>query len=119
MPEEGAVPGAVIAIQTFGDLLGFNPHCHILATDGCFYGNGMFRVAPSFEVKDLEEIFQHKLLKMLLSKGKITQDLINMLSHGDIQGSMYFVGQESNQEMIRLWRTWLAILSGHLSPRKE
>lgn len=55
VPEEGSVPGAVVAIQSFGDFLGFNPHCYILATDGCFYGNGMFRVAPSFEVKDLEE----------------------------------------------------------------
>jgi hypothetical protein len=62
-----AVPGAVIAIQTFGDFLGFNPHCHILVTDGCFYGNGMFRVAPSFEARDLEVIFQHRLLKMLVS----------------------------------------------------
>ena len=43
MPEEDAVPGAVIAIQSFGDFLGFNPHLHILCTDGCFYGNGMFR----------------------------------------------------------------------------
>jgi hypothetical protein len=61
-PEEDAVPGAVIAIQSFGDFLGFNPHVHILCTDGCFYGNGMFRVAPLFEAKDLEHIFQHKLL---------------------------------------------------------
>jgi hypothetical protein len=30
------MPGAVSAIQTFGDLLGFNPHCHVLCTDGCF-----------------------------------------------------------------------------------
>jgi len=79
VPEDDAVPGAVIAIQTFGDFLGFNPHCHILITDGCFYGTGMFRVAPTFELKDLEAIFQHKVLKMLLSKGKITQDLIDML----------------------------------------
>jgi nucleoside-diphosphate-sugar epimerase len=29
-----------------GDFLGFNPHAHILVTDGCFYGNkGMFLVA--------------------------------------------------------------------------
>jgi len=53
--EESSVPGAVIAIQSFGDFLGFNPHLHILGTDGCFYGNGMFRVAPSFKLKDLEE----------------------------------------------------------------
>ncbi|MFZ3115927.1 MAG: hypothetical protein WA133_02490 [Syntrophales bacterium] len=25
------IPGAVIAVQTFGDFLGFNPHCHILS----------------------------------------------------------------------------------------
>jgi CO dehydrogenase/acetyl-CoA synthase gamma subunit (corrinoid Fe-S protein) len=27
---------AVIAVQSFGDFLGFNPHCHILVTDDCF-----------------------------------------------------------------------------------
>ncbi len=30
--------GAVIAIQTLGDFLGFNPHLHVLCSDGCFYG---------------------------------------------------------------------------------
>ena len=34
--EENAIPGAVIAIQTFGDFLNFNPHCHVLCTDGVF-----------------------------------------------------------------------------------
>jgi len=57
VPEEAAVPGAVIAIHSFGDFLGWHPHLHILCTDGCFYGNGMFRVAPLFEPKHLEEIF--------------------------------------------------------------
>jgi len=45
--EEDAVPGAAIAIQTFGDFLGFNPHTHILISDGCFYGEGKFKVAQS------------------------------------------------------------------------
>ena len=79
VPEESAVPGAVIAIQLFGDFLGFNPHLHVLCTDGCFYGDGIFRVAPRFGIKELEEIFRHKVFKMLLSKGNITQDLRNML----------------------------------------
>ena len=57
-PGSDPIPGAVIAIQTFGDFLGFNPHCHILVTDGCFYGNGMFRVAPPLELKKLEAIFR-------------------------------------------------------------
>ena len=30
VPEEDAVPGAFIAIQSFGDFWGFNPHVHIL-----------------------------------------------------------------------------------------
>ena len=36
--ELNPIPGTVIATQSFGDFLGFNPHCHILVTDGCFYG---------------------------------------------------------------------------------
>jgi hypothetical protein len=78
MSEEDAVPGAAVAIQSFGGFLGFNPHCHILSTDGCFYGKDMCRVAPHFHTKPLEEIFRHKVFKVLLSKGKITQDLVNM-----------------------------------------
>ncbi len=63
----------------FGDFLGFNPHLHILGSDGCFYGEGMFKVAPRFDTKPLEEIFRHKIFKMLISKGKITEDLVDML----------------------------------------
>jgi len=44
-----------------------------------FYGEGMFRVAPRFTTKTLEEILRHNCFKMLLSKGKITEDLADML----------------------------------------
>jgi len=57
IPEWNPIPGAVIAMQTFGDFLGFNPHAHVLVTDACFYGNkGMFRVVPPLELKKLEAI---------------------------------------------------------------
>ncbi len=65
------IPGAVIAIQTFGDFLNFNPHCHVLCTDGVFYESGSFKVAPALGTKPLEKIFRHKVLGMLLPKGKI------------------------------------------------
>ena len=68
VPQEDALPGAVIAVQTFGDFLGFNPHCHVLCTDGGFYGKGMFRVAPWFIPKNLEKLFRYKVFKMLLSR---------------------------------------------------
>jgi len=75
---ESAIPGAVIAIQTFGDFLGFNPHCHV--------------VAPAFELKSFEKLFRHKVLKMLLSKEKITQDIINMLDTWKHTGFTVFCG---------------------------
>ena len=74
--EEDAVPGSVIAIQTFRDSLGFNPHCHVLCPDGGFYGKGMFRVAPWFIPRELEKLFRHKVFKMLLSRKKTTEDLV-------------------------------------------
>ena len=52
---------------------------HILVSDGCFHGNGMFSVSPTADTKALEQIFRHKLLKMLVAKGKITQDMIMLL----------------------------------------
>ena len=93
VPEKEHIPGAVIAVQTFGDFLGFNPHCHILLTDGCFYGKkGMFRVAPPLELKKLETIFRHKVFKMLLKKGKITEEMIRMLSAWKHSGFHIFCG---------------------------
>ncbi|MFB3122601.1 MAG: transposase [Candidatus Binatia bacterium] len=52
----------------------------------------MFRVAPPFNLKDLEAIFQHKIFKMLLSKGKTTQDLIRMLRSWRHSGFNVFCG---------------------------
>ncbi|MDD4627703.1 MAG: transposase [Syntrophomonas sp.] len=33
-----------MAVQTFGDFLNFNPHLHIIASDGCFATDGGFMV---------------------------------------------------------------------------
>ena len=51
----------------------------------------MFRVAPRFTTKTLEEIFRHKVFKMLLSKGKITEDLVDMLMNPASAGSGFNV----------------------------
>ncbi len=92
VPQGDAMPGAVIAIQTFGDFLGFHPDCHVLCTDGCFYGKGVFRVAPRFDPKALRAIFEHRVLRMLLSKGKITRDLIALLRSWRHSGFQVYVG---------------------------
>jgi len=59
VPESAGLPGAVIAVQTFGDFPErFHPHCHVLCSDGCFYGRGGFRLAPKFHLRDLESLFR-------------------------------------------------------------
>jgi hypothetical protein len=90
--ERNPVPGAVIAIQTLNDVLGFNPHCHILVTDGCFYGKGMFRVAPPLELKKLEAIFRHKVFWMLIARGKIVREMISLISTWRHSGFPVFCG---------------------------
>jgi len=91
--EDDAVPGAAVAIQSFGDFLGFNPHCHILVTDGCFYGEGRFRVAPAFQARDIETVFRGKVFKMLLAEGKINEGIISMLKSWRHSGFNVFAGE--------------------------
>jgi hypothetical protein len=116
--EENAVPGAVIAIQTFGDFLGYNPHCHILCTDGAFYGKGMFRVAPGIIPKDLERLFQYKVFKMLLSRNKITEDHVEMLLRWRHSGFNVFCGPRISPHDEKAMDN-LDILSAPLFLKKE
>jgi hypothetical protein len=53
----------------------------------------MSRVAPSLEMTKLETIFRHKVFKMLLVKGKVTREMIAMLSNWSHSGFQVFCGQ--------------------------
>jgi len=73
------VPGVVISIQTFGDLINFHPHLHCLVTDGCFMPNGWFYVLPEIDVEKLQKLFQHKVLKLLLKEKRISREWVQKL----------------------------------------
>ncbi len=52
----------------------------VLITDGCFYGEGAFRVNPAPNPKDLEDLFRYEVFKMLKAEGKINDTVIeNMM----------------------------------------
>jgi hypothetical protein len=55
-------------------------------------GTGAFRVAPVVVRKEFEEIFRHKVSRMLLSKGKITEELVSMLMSWCRSGFNVFCG---------------------------
>lgn len=47
------VPGMIGAIQTFGQLLHWNPHIHSLVTCGAFTPEGEFLELPEFDIASL------------------------------------------------------------------
>ena len=78
--KEGAVPAAICSIQTFGDMLGFNPHLHILCADGGFNDNGTFYAAATgLDGPILEPLFAHKILSMLKRRGLIGDRVIELI----------------------------------------
>ncbi len=95
--ENVPIPGAVIAVQSFGDGDRFQicPHTIRTATSWRLTAvSTATRVcsAPPLELKKLETIFRHKVFGMLLNKGKITKELIAMLSTWRHSGFNVFCG---------------------------
>ena len=76
--------------------MGFNPHGHVLITDGSFPETGLFKVAPAVRLKYLEKIFISKVLTLLLSKGKIIPDHINLLKSWRHSGFQVYCGPRIN-----------------------
>jgi len=66
----------------------------------------MFSVSPTADTKALEQIFRHKVLKMLVAKGKITQHMIMLLDKWRHTGFNVFFGprilprQEKSMEIL-------------------
>ncbi|MFO7715396.1 MAG: hypothetical protein R6V78_13235, partial [Desulfosarcina sp.] len=61
-------------------------------SDGCFHENEMFTVSPAVDTRTIEHLFRHKVLKMLLNKGKITPEMIALMDKWRHTGFNVFVG---------------------------
>lgn len=91
-PNDNAVPGASIAVQTYEYFLNFKPHLHAIVSDGCFLDDGDFHMVPGFTLKALEEIFQYEVLEMLKKKGKITDAVIENILSWHHSGFHVYIG---------------------------
>ena len=92
--DEAAVPGAVGFIQTAGELLNWHPHVHLLVSDGVFDRDGVLERFTFFDTDLIERLFRAEVLRLLRSKGLISQDVVdNLLSwqhsgfsvHGEVR----------------------------------
>jgi hypothetical protein len=61
-------PAFILYVQTFGDLVTFNPHIHALVADGVFLPSGTFRVLPPLPEAELCEALRHKVLDFLCAE---------------------------------------------------
>jgi len=68
-------PGFMLYVQTFGDLVTFNPHVHALVADGVFYPSGSFRVLPPIPEDVLREGLRHRLLVFLCHEAGFDPEL--------------------------------------------
>ena len=71
----GARPGLILFVQTFGDLVNFNPHVHVLAADGVFDADGGFTVLPPIPRKVLEPWLRKEVLALLRREGLVSAAL--------------------------------------------
>ena len=71
----GGRPGMILFVQTFGDLVTFNPHIHVLAADGVFREDGVFIVLKAIPAKLLERRFRSEVLQLLIREGAVSKQL--------------------------------------------
>jgi transposase-like protein len=80
--EKDAVAGGDACIQTYGNLLDWHPHAHLLVSWGVFRPDGSFVPVTDVPPKQrIEKLFRHKILPMLKQEGAIDDAVIeNLLS---------------------------------------
>ena len=98
-PGTKAVPGMIASIQTYGDnLLRFHPHLHCLVSDGLFLLDGSFLPAPAPDPELLMRAFRHGLLKALLAREIITEQMVELLLSWRHPGFSVYQGQPVQPE---------------------
>ena len=73
------IPGMVAGIQTFGELVHFHPHIHVIVTDGGFTPGGTFICLPSIETKCLLAAWQNNVFALFLAESKLDQETVDQM----------------------------------------
>jgi len=71
----GARPAFIEFVQTFGDLVNFHPHVHVLTADGVFRADGRFVPLPPLPEALLEGGFRRAVLDFLVGQQAISEEL--------------------------------------------
>jgi len=92
-----SVPGAIIKIQTAGNLCHTNVHGHVISSDGIFMPNATFRYMPRYSDTAklyLKRLFEQKVAKYCVEKGFAREETMRKrLSWRHTGFSVYFEQQ--------------------------
>ena len=75
MGRDDVRPAVIACDQSFGTLLGYHPHQHLIVSDGVFTSEGEYIAMTRLRKKDrraLEEALQRRILLWLTRKGKLS-----------------------------------------------
>ena len=72
-------PGMVAVVQTHGDMLGWHPHVHALATRGGWDREGRHLPMPFVSTAAAEKLFRHKVITLLREAELLSQERIELL----------------------------------------
>ena len=76
---EGFVPGAVVAIQTYGDALNPHEHIHMLASDSAWRPDGGCGSLGEVDSEVLTRLFQHQVLEAMVAERRLSHDFAQKL----------------------------------------
>lgn len=76
---EGAVPAAVLTLQTAGESLNFHPHLHGALADGVFYPDGTFQRYAVIDQGALVKAFGDRVLAELRDRDLITDEDVTQI----------------------------------------
>jgi hypothetical protein len=96
--------GMVIAHQTFGDMLRWNPHFHAIVLEGGFDDEGTFFFIPFSGLHSMVEVFRHRVITLLVQRELLNEDFArNLLSwkHSgfSIDNSVRILDQSSQESL--------------------
>lgn len=87
------VPGAIVAIQSYGDQLNWHPHLHSLVSDMAWdhTGDCVSLGWPNAQV--LTQLFRHYVLEMLRVERRLSQEFARKLQSWQPSGFQVFCGR--------------------------
>jgi hypothetical protein len=96
--------GMVIAHQTFGDMLRWNPHFHAIVLEGGFDDEGTFFYIPFSGLHSMVEVFRRRVINLLVERELLNEGFArNLLSwkHSgfSIDNSVRILDQSSQESL--------------------